>query len=143
MIRKPISFPGNVPLTRAVAAEVVQTASAFEARVMIQRDQKIVNAKSMLGLLSLGADDQANMVLIAEGADEAAAADAVMKVLGCSVCIAVRERLVCHIIKERVPRVLGRALLHIERTARIICDVGCKICLKLLAACGMMYMSNQ
>ena len=82
MIRKPISFPGNVPLTRAAAAEVVQTASAFEARVMIQRDQKIVNAKSMLGLLSLGADDQANMVLIAEGADEAAAADAVMKVLG-------------------------------------------------------------
>ena len=82
MIRKPIVFPGNAPLTRAVAAEVVQTASGFEARVMIQRDQKIVNAKSMLGLLSRGADDQANMVLIAEGADEAAAADAVMKVLG-------------------------------------------------------------
>ena len=81
MIRKPIVFPGNAPLTRAVAAEVVQTASGFEARVMIQRDQKIVNAKSMLGLLSLGADDQANMVLVAEGTDEAVAVDAVMKVL--------------------------------------------------------------
>lgn len=81
MIRKPISFPGNIPLTRALAAEVVQTASAFEARVMIQRDQKIVNAKSMLGLLSLGADDQANMVLIAEGADEDAAAAAVLAAL--------------------------------------------------------------
>lgn len=81
MIRKPIVFPGNAPLTRAVAAEVVQTASGFEARVMIQREQKIVNAKSMLGLLSLGADDQANMVLIAEGADEEAAAAAVLKVL--------------------------------------------------------------
>ncbi len=81
MIRKPIVFPGNAPLTRAVAAEVVQTASGFEARVMIQRDQKIVNAKSMLGLLSLGADDQSNMVLIAEGADEDAAAAAVLKVL--------------------------------------------------------------
>ena len=81
MIRRPISFPGNIPLTRAMAAELVQAASAFEARVMIQRDQKIVNAKSMLGLLSLGADEQANMVLIAEGADEAAAADAVLKVL--------------------------------------------------------------
>ena len=81
MIRKPISFPGNAPLTRALAAEVVQTAGAFEARVMLQRAQKIVNAKSMRGLLSLGADDQANMVLVAEGADEAAAVDAVMKVL--------------------------------------------------------------
>ena len=81
MIRTPISFPGNIPLTRAMAAELVQAASAFEARVMIQRDQKIVNAKSMLGLLSLGTDEQANMILIAEGADEAAAADAVLKVL--------------------------------------------------------------
>jgi phosphotransferase system HPr (HPr) family protein len=59
----------------------VQTASGFEARVMIQRDQKIVNAKSKLGLLSLGADDQANMVLIAEGVDEEAAVAAVLAVL--------------------------------------------------------------
>ncbi len=81
MIRKPISFPGNVPLTRALAAEVVQAASAFEARVMIQHNQKIVNAKSMLGLLSLGADDQSNMLLIAEGKDEAAAAEAVLAAL--------------------------------------------------------------
>ncbi len=81
MIRTPITFPGQEPLTRALAVEVVQTASAFEARVMIQRDQKIVNAKSMLGLLSLGTDDQANMVLIADGVDEAAAAAAVVAVL--------------------------------------------------------------
>ena len=81
MIHTPITFPGNAPLTRALAAEVVQTASNFEARVMIQREQKIVNAKSMLGLLSLGTDDQANMVLIAEGVDESAAVAAVMAVL--------------------------------------------------------------
>ena len=81
MIRTPITFPGNAPLTRALAAEVVQTASNFEARVMIQREQKIVNAKSMLGLLSLGTDDQANMVLIAEGVDESAAVAGVVAVL--------------------------------------------------------------
>lgn len=81
MIRTPITFPGNAPLTRALAAEVVQTASNFEARVMIQREQKIVNAKSMLGLLSLGTDDQANMVLIAEGVDESEAVAAVVAVL--------------------------------------------------------------
>lgn len=81
MIRKPIAFPDSAPLTRALAAEVVQTASGFEARVMIQHEQKIVNAKSMLGLLSLSSEDQANMVLIAEGADEEAAAAAVLAVL--------------------------------------------------------------
>lgn len=82
MIRKPIVFPGNVPLTRTMAAEVVQTASRFDARVMIQREQKIVNAKSMLGLLSLGVDDQKNMMLMAEGADEEAAVDALLALLG-------------------------------------------------------------
>ena len=81
MIRKPVAFPQDVPLTRALAAEVVQTASRFESRVMIQQEQKIVNAKSMLGLLSLGTDNQANMVLVAEGADEEAAAAAVLAVL--------------------------------------------------------------
>lgn len=81
MIRKPISFPENVLLTRSLAAEVVQAASQFDARVMIQYQQKIVNAKSMLGLLSLGAGDQNKMVLVAEGADEEAAAAAVLAAL--------------------------------------------------------------
>ena len=81
MIRKPIAFPQNAPLTRALAAEVVQTASAFEARVMIMHNQKIVNAKSMLGLLSLGAENQTDLVLMAEGADEAQAAEAVAALL--------------------------------------------------------------
>ena len=81
MIRKPIAFPGNAPLTRTLAAEVVQIASGFESRVMIQREQKIVNAKSMLGLLSLSEEDQADMMLVAEGTDEEAAIAAVLAVL--------------------------------------------------------------
>ena len=81
MIRTPVTFPENKPLTRALAAEVVQTASRFEARVMISRHQKIVNAKSTLGLLSLSAEDQTDLMLIAEGADEAEAAQAILELL--------------------------------------------------------------
>ena len=77
MIRKSIVFPDNQPLTRALAAEVVQTASCFEARVMISRHQKIVNAKSMLGLLSLGLEDQSALKLVVEGPDEEEAAQAI------------------------------------------------------------------
>ena len=82
MIRKPIAFPGNQPLTRAMAAELVQTASCYDARVMISRHQKIVNAKSTLGLLSLSAEDQNDLVLIAEGPDEEAAVAAIEALLG-------------------------------------------------------------
>ena len=81
MIRKPVVFPGDQPLTRTLAAEIVQTASRFESRIMISHDQKIVNAKSMLGLLSLSVLDQKGMTLMADGADEAEAAEAVSALL--------------------------------------------------------------
>ena len=70
MIVKPITFPNHQPLNRTLAAQVVQTASRFDARVMIRRHQKVVNAKSMLGLLS--------MFLVCDGADEEAASAAVL-----------------------------------------------------------------
>lgn len=81
MIRKPISFPDNKPLTRTLAATLVQVAAQFEARVMISRHQKIVNAKSTLGLLSLSADDLNDLVLIADGPDEEAAVQAIEALL--------------------------------------------------------------
>ena len=68
MIRKPISFPNRSPLTRRSAALLVREASRFESRLMIEHNAKIVNAKSMLCLL-------------AEGPDEAAAADAMEALL--------------------------------------------------------------
>ena len=43
MIVKPITFPNHQPLNRTLAAQVVQTASRFDARVMIRRHQKVVN----------------------------------------------------------------------------------------------------
>ena len=81
MIRKPISFPADRPLNRALAVEVVQVANRYESRVMISQKQKIVNAKSTLGLLALSADDLNDLVLIAEGPDEAEVAEAIAAVL--------------------------------------------------------------
>ena len=79
MIRKPIAFPDGKPLTRTLAAQLVQITGRYESRVMIEHEQKLVNAKSMLGLLSLGLDDQKSMILLVEGPDEAEAAAAVEK----------------------------------------------------------------
>lgn len=81
MIRQPITFPGGKPLTRTAAAQIVQVTSRFACRLMIERDQKIVNAKSMLGLLSLGLEAQSGMVLLAEGPDEAEAVAAIEQLL--------------------------------------------------------------
>ena len=62
MIVKPITFPNHQPLNRTLAAQVVQTASRFDARVMIRRHQKVVN----------------EMFLVCDGADEEAASAAVL-----------------------------------------------------------------
>lgn len=81
MIRSPIRFPGGEPLTRSSAAQIVQVTAKFASRVMIEHDQKIVNAKSMLGLLSLGLVDQSKLNLIVEGEDEQEAAQAIQEAL--------------------------------------------------------------
>ena len=81
MIRHPIAFPGGKPLNRAAAVQVTNVTTKFESRIMIEREQKIVNAKSMLGLLSLGLDAQTGMVLLAEGPDEQEAVNAVVELL--------------------------------------------------------------
>lgn len=81
MLKQSITFPDGKPLTRRSAAQVVQTASRFASRIMIEHDQKIVNAKSMLGLLSLGTEDQFNMQLLTEGEDELAAAEAIQALM--------------------------------------------------------------
>lgn len=81
MIRKPISFPQGEPLNRRSAALLVQTASRYESRLMIEHQTKIVNAKSMLGLLSLGSDVRTGLQLLAEGPDERQAAAALEELL--------------------------------------------------------------
>ena len=81
MIRQPITFPGGQPLTRSVAVQVVQVTAKFSSRIMIEHDRKIVNAKSMLGLLSLGMDDQTSMTLVVEGEDEKEAVKAILALM--------------------------------------------------------------
>lgn len=77
MIKQSITFPDGQPLTRASAAQMVQIANRYTSRVMIEHCQKLVNAKSMLGLLSLGTDSQSRMTLLVDGEDEQEAAAAI------------------------------------------------------------------
>ena len=73
-----VALPEDRVITRADAAAIVQIASAFESRIMIEQDRRIVNAKSMLGLLSLSGSD-AEAELITQGSDAEAALQAVCR----------------------------------------------------------------
>ena len=52
------------------AALFVQTASKFRSKVLLQVDDRIANAKSIMGIISLGINDGQKIQLIVEGDDE-------------------------------------------------------------------------
>jgi phosphocarrier protein HPr len=81
MIRREISLGTTSPVQRRDAAKLVQIASRFESRLMIEHDSKVINAKSMLGLLSLGQIQNGRVYLVADGDDEKNAVDSIVKLL--------------------------------------------------------------
>lgn len=81
MIRKEISFPGSEILKRRTATQLVNLAGRFHSRIMIEHGNKVVNAKSMLGLLSLADNIAQPMVLTIDGSDEKEALEAILLLL--------------------------------------------------------------
>jgi phosphocarrier protein HPr len=63
------------------AAEIVKTAGKFKSNVIIVRDDLEVNAKSIMGVMMLAAENGATIVLRATGDDADAALDALTAVI--------------------------------------------------------------
>ena len=57
-------------LEARTAALFVQTASKFQSIIKIQKDNKEANAKSIMGIISLGVLEGSAITITAEGADE-------------------------------------------------------------------------
>ena len=56
-------------------AVLVQKASQFDSKVYIQSGDRKINAKSIMGMMSLGLNAGEEVTVIAEGTDENAAVD--------------------------------------------------------------------
>ena len=54
-------------------AVLVQKASQYESRVYIQAGDKKINAKSIMGMMSLGLTQDEEVIISAEGEDESKA----------------------------------------------------------------------
>jgi len=53
----------------------IQKANEFKSSIWIEKDERRVNAKSLLGVLSLGIVKGSTITLVADGADEQEAID--------------------------------------------------------------------
>lgn len=81
MIRKDVVVSNSEGLQSRPAALLVQVACKFASRIMIERGNKIINAKSMMGVLSLGVGGGQRVTIVIEGEDEQEACDALMRLI--------------------------------------------------------------
>jgi phosphocarrier protein len=71
----------NVGLFARPATFFIQKANEYKCSIWVEKDDRRVNAKSLLGVLSMGIMDGASIALIADGDDEAEALDALATLL--------------------------------------------------------------
>ena len=62
-------------------ALLVQTANRYASRIYLEYDNVRVNAKSIMGMMSLGVDYEERVTVETEGEDEAAAMEAMKQFL--------------------------------------------------------------
>ncbi|MCI2048926.1 MAG: HPr family phosphocarrier protein [Lachnospiraceae bacterium] len=73
MISKSMRVKLSTGLDARPAAELVQVASRYESSIHIEADTKRVNAKSIMGMMTLDLDNGQALTVIADGSDEEAA----------------------------------------------------------------------
>ena len=81
MIKKSIRIQLEGGLEARRIALLVQEASKYDSTIYIQSGDKRVNAKSIMGMMSLGLDNGEELVVSAEGTDEAEAVEGIDKFL--------------------------------------------------------------
>ncbi len=75
-LRRTVRVPNRRGLHARAAAKFVTLAETFEAAVDVSRDDQTVSARSIMGLMMLGAGQGSDIGLVAEGGDAAAAIEA-------------------------------------------------------------------
>ena len=68
-LQRTVSVVHRQGLHARPAALFVQTAKRFDCRVTVKKGRKIVDGKSIMGLLTLAANSGARIVILTEGAD--------------------------------------------------------------------------
>ena len=70
MIRKDVTITNNIGLHARPATFFIQKANMFKSSIWIEKDDRKVNAKSLLGVLSMGIAKGMTVTLVADGQDE-------------------------------------------------------------------------
>lgn len=75
MVIREVTISNQVGLHARPATFFIQKANEFKSSVWIEKDERRVNAKSLLGVLSLGIVKGMTVNIVADGADEETAVE--------------------------------------------------------------------
>ena len=81
MVKKTVKVQLDGGLEARPVAVLVQVASQFESSVYVEADGRKVNAKSIMGMMTLGLNVGESVTICAEGTDEEAAIEGIEKYL--------------------------------------------------------------
>ena len=81
MYTREITVKNEVGLHARPATYFIQKANEFKSGIWVEKDERRVNAKSLLGVLSLGIMKDTTVTLIADGGDEKEAVDALAELI--------------------------------------------------------------
>ena len=70
MFLKEVVVQNQVGLHARPATFFIQKANEYKAGIWVEKEERKVNAKSLLGVLSLGITKGTNITIMAEGGDE-------------------------------------------------------------------------
>lgn len=81
MVTRKITITNSVGLHARPATYFIQEANKYKSTVSVKKDQRKVNAKSLLGVLSLGIIQGMEIELEAEGVDESEAVNGLIELI--------------------------------------------------------------
>jgi phosphocarrier protein len=81
MYVKQATIMKQVGLHARPATFLIQKANEFKSSIWIEKDERRVNAKSLLGVLSLGVAKDTTISILADGPDETEAVDTLCELI--------------------------------------------------------------
>ncbi len=77
MTTKNVTIKNRAGIHARPAALIAQTANRFASEILIEREDTRINAKSIMGIITMAASYNTELTLVADGADEKEAVEAI------------------------------------------------------------------
>ncbi len=81
MYSKEVTVTNDVGLHARPATFFIQKANEYKSSIWVEKEERKINAKSLLGVLSLGIVKGTKVTIIADGVDENKAVDALVELI--------------------------------------------------------------